>query len=384
MAQAQQWIDACSPDQRQAVYAAACSVAYADGRLWREAPLLKSIARAMGLPRRMARRIQNQVADGRIGISRPDSEPARRLMFHYGLQVACSDGRVAEPERKLAGQLGAALGIAPGAVDRELAAVPLAVQPGRAAARAVAPPRGGQGLSELLAGLTGGPVARPAALADRLAVGLLVAANLLPLGGVLVLGWDAAAIVMLYWWENVVLGGFNILKIAWLPVEHPAGHAVKLLPIGFFSVHYGGFCAVHGVLLLVLFQIGEPPVPDAGDTWWGPLVFLQLLAGVVGEMWRKMALGAGWALVALVVSHGVSFVQNYLVGGEFRRVTIDRLMISPYGRIVVLHVAIIFGGMFVMLLGSPLLLLVIFIGLKTVMDLHFHRRGHRRLGPARG
>src|SRR4051812_39197593 len=42
---------------------------------------------------------------------------------------------------------------------------------------------------------------------------VLIAANALPLFGVLFLGWDAFSIVLLYWTENVVIGAINVLKM---------------------------------------------------------------------------------------------------------------------------------------------------------------------------
>lgn len=41
----------------------------------------------------------------------------------------------------------------------------------------------------------------------------LIAANALPLFGVLFLGWDAFSIVFLYWCENVIIGAINVLKM---------------------------------------------------------------------------------------------------------------------------------------------------------------------------
>lgn len=54
--------------------------------------------------------------------------------------------------------------------------------------------------------------ARPAALA-------LIAANFIPLWGVVCRGWDAANIVQLYWAENVVFGLITFLRI--LTNRHP-------------------------------------------------------------------------------------------------------------------------------------------------------------------
>ena len=74
----------------------------------------------------------------------------------------------------------------------------------------------------------------------------LIAANLIPLAGVLVFNWDASLIILLYWIENLIIGFSNILKMAFLPVEHPIVYLVRPFPILFFCIHYGGFCAVHG------------------------------------------------------------------------------------------------------------------------------------------
>ncbi len=74
----------------------------------------------------------------------------------------------------------------------------------------------------------------------------LLAANTIPLFGVLFLGWDAFYIVLLYWTENLVIGFYNVLKMVFAAVPHPVAHMGKLFIIPFFIVHYGGFTAVHG------------------------------------------------------------------------------------------------------------------------------------------
>jgi membrane protein implicated in regulation of membrane protease activity len=53
-------------------------------------------------------------------------------------------------------------------------------------------------------------------------------------------------------------------------------------------------------------------------------------------------------------------------------------MTAPYGRILVLHIAIIAGGFLVSSLGSPLGLLLALVALKIGMDIMLHRRSHRR------
>lgn len=80
----------------------------------------------------------------------------------------------------------------------------------------------------------------------QLSLALLVLVNLLPLHGVLALDWDVTALIVLYWSENLVLGFYTLLKML---ITSPIGGLFSSL---FFCIHYGGFCAVHGSLILAL------------------------------------------------------------------------------------------------------------------------------------
>jgi len=86
-------------------------------------------------------------------------------------------------------------------------------------------------------------------------------------------------------------------------------------------------------------------------------------------------------VIGLLASHGISFVQNYILGGEREEVTIGKLMTLPYRRIALLHVAILAGGVPVLLLDSPLALLIILVVLKTTLDVILHVREHRSNHP---
>lgn len=83
-----------------------------------------------------------------------------------------------------------------------------------------------------------------------------------------------------------------------------------------------------------------------------------------------------WPVLALLISHGISFLANYLGKGEYGALTIKKLMNQPYKRIVLLHIAIIAGGVPIMIIGSPTPLLCILVLLKVGMDICFHLREH--------
>ncbi len=202
-----------------------------------------------------------------------------------------------------------------------------------------------------------------------LPIASLVVVNLIPLVGVLFWDWDVGALVILYWSENLIIGAFTIGKMI---AVNPVGGTFSS---AFFLLHYGGFCAVHGVFVLALAAEVEPQFLD-GDTWPFFLVFVQLLVSVVEQV---LALAPPeWLLgfAALALSHGVSLLVNYIGKDEYKSQTVQKLMSAPYKRIVVLHVAIIFGGFGVMALGSPIPLLALLVFLKLGLDIWLHKREH--------
>jgi len=213
----------------------------------------------------------------------------------------------------------------------------------------------------------------------------LIAVNTVPLVGVLLFDWSLFSIVFLYWIENGIVGFFNVLKIAWArkPVSpesrftvnnRPAGRASKLVIIPSFIFHYGMFWVVHGVFVIVFFGLlGDRFFADSS----GP-------SGDIGGFSGFEPRGVAIAAAALLLSHGVSFVVNFLGEREYLNVSPDEQMIEPYSRVVVLHATILGGGFLAAYLGTPLASLVLMIVLKTALDLRAHLKEHRKAqqGPA--
>ncbi|MEM7216729.1 MAG: DUF6498-containing protein [Pseudomonadota bacterium] len=208
-----------------------------------------------------------------------------------------------------------------------------------------------------LSGLDSGWLARPPGV-------LLVLVNLLPLVGVLLWDWDVWSVITLYWAENLVLGTYTLIKMVHAGLR--LGRYVSgLYSACFFTLHYGAFCYGHGAFIQDLFG-----APVSADTF-GPLgIFAR-----ADQLWW-------WAVGALFVSHGVSLLFNYFGQGEYLRESPGSLMTSPYRRIVILHIAVLFGGLGVDALGSPVALIVVLVIVKTVVDLALHRDEHGREGRA--
>lgn len=186
----------------------------------------------------------------------------------------------------------------------------------------------------------------------------LVLANLIPLVGVIWFGWDLFGIVWIYWAENGIIGAYALLRILTAGENHWLDWSSKVFFGPFFVFHFGIFWFVHGGFVYALFGSGQPFVTDGAS-----LSQLAVAAPLAG-------------LVPLVLSHGASFVFNYLLGGERQASTAGAEMIKPYGRVVVLHIVILGGALLIQLLGAPILALVLFIVLKTALDLTIHLTAH--------
>lgn len=181
----------------------------------------------------------------------------------------------------------------------------------------------------------------------------LVLANLVPLAGVLLLDWQVFDILMLYWAENVVIGIVNVLRMGL------CGKTEKWFLIPFFIVHYGLFCFGHLAAVTAIFS----EATGTGTAW-------QYFFGLpISEAWKSPL----WiAILAITASHLFSFFGNFIAGDEYRRTSVAELMQRPYGRIIVLHVAIIIGAALIQWLGSPVMMLVALIAAKIAMDLRLH------------
>lgn len=195
----------------------------------------------------------------------------------------------------------------------------------------------------------------------------LIVVNLIPLYGVIFHGWNINSLMILYWLENVIIGFFTVLKMFKAegmvdPMKYKkvtlngkpmsafamaTGVIKRSFFIPFFAMHFGMFTLVHGIFTLIIFYSSD-------INWFG--VFISFLS--------------------LFVSHGVSYVGNFLHNEEYKKVSVEYLFISPYPRIIVMHLTVILGAMFVFN-NHSMYALILLIVLKTCADLGSHVFEHR-------
>lgn len=196
---------------------------------------------------------------------------------------------------------------------------------------------------------------------------VLIAANLVPLIGVVFYAWDPKLVLALFWIENLIIGAFNLLKM-FSSIALRASYKELFVPL-FFVIHYGLFCTVHGLLLWDLLDMGTL---DSAQYWGADPagifeLFLEGAAVALGFVERFQPV-IWLGILALILSHFVSFIENFILRGEVFTKTINKLMTQPYSQIVVLHVGLILGAITMNALGSPVWLLAIIVLLKLIAD----------------
>ncbi|MCK5359348.1 MAG: hypothetical protein KAJ95_01905, partial [Gammaproteobacteria bacterium] len=179
---------------------------------------------------------------------------------------------------------------------------------------------------------------------------VLILANLVPIVGALYFGWDLANVLVIYWAESGVIGFFNVCKIMVI------GGWPALFSGMFFISHFGAFMAIHFLFLNHLFIHG-------GDS---SSIKLEEVADLFISLWP--------ALAALFISHGISFIQNFIGHQEYKNKTVGKQIHEPYQRIIFMHMTIIIGAFMISIIGDSTVVLMLVIAAKIVMDVRAHAR----------
>ena len=58
---------------------------------------------------------------------------------------------------------------------------------------------------------------------------VLIAANLVPIYGVVFLGWEVFPLLLLFWLENLIIGMYNVLKMMLATPDNAANWVVNSL-----------------------------------------------------------------------------------------------------------------------------------------------------------
>ena len=195
---------------------------------------------------------------------------------------------------------------------------------------------------------------------------VIVVGNACVLPGVLYWDWSIFEVFYLYWLENVVIGCFTVFRMMLVSASFGIGTLImSAFRIVFFVFHYGLFCMGHGMILTELFYENSAGLKIEPEM----LFQIPVIEGMQGFL---------WGVIGIVMVEAVYGVKKIL---KDRRDAVlpEVIMFSPYGRIIVLHVAVLVGGFLADEFGVSVLALVVLIVMKTAYDLVLiGRRGKKK------
>jgi len=214
----------------------------------------------------------------------------------------------------------------------------------------------------------------------------MAAMTAIPVVGVAFFGWSGIQILLIYWSENAVIGLFNLLRLGlskpvyesradylaahpWILQHYPVSEEVwrkahdwrvsrypsyKEFFIPAFLGHYTFFLWTHAFLLATL--VAKTPA----HAWW--------------RMFEaEWSLGMALAIASLLVTHGYRFWNEDLQGRTYTRSCPFLTTIFPYRRLLILHLALLLGGLAIAFFSLPALLAVLLILLKSAFDMNWIR-----------
>ena len=194
---------------------------------------------------------------------------------------------------------------------------------------------------------------------------LVLAVNAVPIYGALEFGWSAPTLLVLFWCENAIGIGFTCLRIAlhrrftrkrghWNVTASGGasgglpGKATTLLMS--YAVPSIVFTAAHAIFVFAIaFALASK---HPGDPFWQ-------------FSFEQLRIGLEWITAFMLVD----FAKDLLMLRGHSYAWIKRYSDQRMGRVIVLHLGIIFGMGALAFFDSPLAPLCVLMGLKALLDL---------------
>lgn len=191
-------------------------------------------------------------------------------------------------------------------------------------------------------------------LLDSSSVSLLVSNIIIIILG-LVQKWEISTVLWVYWTQSIIIGFFQFLRILSLRKFSTGNFTINNQPVlptektktstaFFFAFHYGFFHFIYAI-------------------------FLASVVAKTPENFLSILIGSS----VFFVNHFFSFIHNKINDQKFKQ-NIGALMFAPYARIIPMHLIIIIGALL-----TNQALLILFLILKTAVDLLTHVLKHRQL-----
>lgn len=171
-------------------------------------------------------------------------------------------------------------------------------------------------------------------LPGRMPIGLLaiIVANLSLLFLFVALDLSLYELMAVYWWETLWIGLFCVLKLLvasvfgsafesrLVHVSAGAGVIFTIAAVGLVGGQFLGFFFLIGFFISFIFHVMTGLDP--------------------AELWMNGFASIFTASLVFLVGHGLSFVSNFLLGGEYKKASAVSLLSLPFKRCLAIFAAV--------------------------------------------
>ncbi|MFN8243904.1 MAG: DUF6498-containing protein [Ferruginibacter sp.] len=201
---------------------------------------------------------------------------------------------------------------------------------------------------------------------------LLIVVNLIPLYGVWFEGWDPRMIFLVYCLETMIIGIVNVLKMAIVtllmkPTEQWNNNGRVSRVSGWFFIFF--FIVHYGMFVLIQTQLFFGASGLVNDTsFFGAYRHIPGWLGPDGKM----------LLLIFVLYYSLQTFFEFFQSGDYKNITLTRLLFQPYGRIVIQQLIVILGSMFLSF-GAGKIFMLVMVAIKLFFELYVNLDRYLRL-----
>lgn len=199
----------------------------------------------------------------------------------------------------------------------------------------------------------------------------LIIANIIPIIGVIYWNWDIFPVVYIYFLETIVIclfGFFKIILAQGIDYTIEQGFISHILLSQFFPRLHSGSSkgsVLISYFICIIFYIG--------------LLFLLCLIVLTPSDFAK-----SWepsyfiALISLLISHSISFWQNYIKNQEYVYAVPYTQMTQPFDRVMVMILVFSITAFTIYRIEVSVLTILSLIIVKIIFDIIYHYQEHAR------
>jgi hypothetical protein len=186
----------------------------------------------------------------------------------------------------------------------------------------------------------------------------IVVWNLMPLIGVLFLGWDPFSVPLCYALESIVIGVFNSFKLTAVCFFGKKTESIgDMNSVGLLAVVF--FVSSFSLLLLIQFYSFFHAIGLVADK---QVTIMQVMQHVITR--EEVSL----LFTTFAVLNAFSFVTEFILPGRYAERTISEQFQEPFPRILVVQFLIAIGGMLYVYTGNKFSMLLVLMLLKTATE----------------